>query len=430
MEGIKWRTRCIQIQRQNMGTSFEVESDLQKTSGSLADSRGGLSVWAHNAGQRVLHLGASTILALKSSTWWAFLVVVLAIGCVAYADNRVEGVSLGYLYILPLSFSAILLSPRLTYAIVVVCILFHDLFGPPIHHIQGRILHNLTALVGFMFVVAILEWFVAQRNALNDLTRHQRDELLKEVELAAEVQRLFLPRSDPETSGFEIAGAMHPARVVGGDYYDYLARPDGRMRLVIADVSGKGVAAALLMSATAAAVQLETNEPRKLSDVANHLNKELFALQDDGRFVTVLLGELDPRSGQLNYINCGHNPALLVRGDGGETVWLHASCTPVGMAPEMDCLLEEIRLAPGDIMVWYTDGLTDASNREAKEFGTERLLESVRTHSDGNAREICDQLWRDVAAFTQRESLDDDLTVMVIKMKSGPEPAAYPAFSD
>jgi sigma-B regulation protein RsbU (phosphoserine phosphatase) len=413
-----------------MGTSFEVESDLRKTSESLNDPRGTLSVWVGNAGNRVARVAANTIMALKSSTWWAFLVVVAAIACVAYADNRVEGVSLGYLYILPLSFSAILLSPRLTYGIVVVCILFHDLFGPPIHNVQGRILHNLAALVGFAFVVAVLQWFVAQRNALNDLTRHQRDELLKEVELAAEVQRLFLPSSDPDTAGFEIAGDMHPARVVGGDYYDYLARPDGRMRLVIADVSGKGVAAALLMSATAAAVQLETNEPRKLCEVASHLNKELYALQDDGRFVTVLLGELDPRNGKLKYINCGHNPALLVRADGGEAVWLDASWTPVGMSPEMECSLEEITLAPGDIMVWYTDGLTDASDRGVNEFGTKRLLESVRQHSSGSAREICDQLWRDVAAFTQRDSLDDDLTLMVIKMKNVLEPIHFPPFSD
>ena len=413
-----------------MGTNLEAEADLRKTSGSLGDPGTTISLRAGYAGGWLSGVVAETIAALKSSTWWAFLVVALAIGCVAYADNRVEGLSLGYLYILPLSFSAILLSPRLTYAIVVVCIFFHDLFGPPIHHIRGRILHNLAALIGFTFVVAILQWFVAQRNALNEVTRRQRDALLKEVEMAAEVQRLFLPRSDPDVAGFELAGDMHPARVVGGDYYDYLARPDGRMRLVIADVSGKGVAAALLMSATAAAVQLETNEPRKLGDVARHLNNELFALQDDGRFVTVLLGELDPRSGQLKYINCGHNPALLVRRDGGEAIWLHASCTPVGMSPEMDCALEEITLAPGDIMVWYTDGLTEASDGDAKEFGTKRLLESVRMHSGGTAREICDQLWRDVAAFTQRNSLDDDLTMMVIKMKNVLEPNAFPPFSD
>jgi sigma-B regulation protein RsbU (phosphoserine phosphatase) len=177
-------------------------------------------------------------------------------------------------------------------------------------------------------------------------------------------------------------------------------------------------------------VQLETNEPRKLCEVASHLNKELFALEDDGRFVTMLLGELDPRTGQLNYINCGHNPALLLRRDGGDAVWLHASWTPVGMSPEMDCSLEEITLAPGDVMVWYTDGVTDANNRDAEEFGTKRLLESVRLRSGGSAREICDQLWRDVAGFTERDSLDDDLTLMVIKMKRVSESDGFPPFSD
>src|SRR5258708_5506607 len=423
-------SRLHPFQWGTMSTSFELESGLRKSSGALEASRGGLLVWARNGGDWASRTAGKTIQALKSSTWWAFLVVALAIGCVAYADSRVEDVSLGYLYILPLSFSAILLSKRLTYAIVVVCILFHDLFGPPIHHMAARILHNFTALVGFAFVVAILRWFVAQRNGLDELTRHQRDELLKEVELAAEVQRLFLPRSDPETEGFEISGAMHPARVVGGDYYDFLARPDGRMRLVIADVSGKGVAAALLMSATAAAVQLETNEPRKLCDVVSHLNKELYALQDDGRFFTLLVGELDPRSGALRYINYGHNPALLLRGDGREPEWLGASCTPVGMTPEMDCSVEEIRLEPGDIMVWYTDGLTEASDRDAKEFGAVRLLESVRLRSGSSARVICEQLWLDVAALTQRDSLSDDLTLMVIKMKSASEAVVFPAFSD
>jgi serine phosphatase RsbU (regulator of sigma subunit) len=348
----------------------------------------------------------------------------------AYADNMGMGVSLGYLYILPLSFSAILLPRRLTYGILVLCIIFHDIFGPPIHHIQGRILHNLAALVGFLFVVLILQWFAAQRNALNELTRRQRDALLNEVELAAEVQRLFLPQSDPETAEFEIAGAMHPARLVGGDYYDHLSRPDGRMRLVIADVSGKGVAAALLMSATAAAVQLETNEPRKLCDVADHLNNELLALRDNERFVTVLLGELDPRSGELKYVNCGHNPALVLRREGGDAVWLHAFCMPVGISPQIGCSLEEIKLHPGDVMVWYTDGLTEASNGDLTEFGTKRLLESVRSHSEGTAREICDRIWRDVTAFTQRDSLEDDLTLMVVKMRSGPEPKAFPPFSD
>jgi len=120
----------------------------------------------------------------------------------------------------------------------------------------------------------------------------------------------------------------------------------------------------------------------------------------------------------------------LLRGAGGEPVWLHASCTPVGMMPEMDCKLEEITLTPGDLMVWYTDGVTEASNQKAEEFGTERLLESVRVHSGENAREICDQLWRDVAAFTEKASLDDDLTLLVVKMKTVLEPNEFPPFGD
>jgi sigma-B regulation protein RsbU (phosphoserine phosphatase) len=100
------------------------------------------------------------------------------------------------------------------------------------------------------------------------------------------------------------------------------------------------------------------------------------------------------------------------------------------MTPEMICSMDEVRLAPGDVMVWYTDGLTEASDQNEQEFGTRRLLESVRQHSNGSARELCDQLWQDVSAFSQRESLYDDLTVIVVKMKSASEPATFPAFSD
>jgi serine phosphatase RsbU (regulator of sigma subunit) len=371
-----------------------------------------------------------TFAAVTSSPWWAFIVVILAIACVGYADSKAQDISLGYLYILPLSFSAILLSRSMTFALVAACIFLHDLVGPPINHIPSRILHNVDAFIGFICVVLILQLFVGQRNALNDLARRQRDELLKEVELAADVQRMFLPHFAPDAAGFEIAGAMHPARVVGGDYFDYVARPDGHLRLVIADVSGKGVAAALLMSATAAAVRLETNEPRKLCEVAKHLNDELFALQDDGRFVTVLLGELDPHSRRLKFINCGHNPALLLHRDRSDVQWLRASCTPLGLSAELNCILEEVALEPSDILVCYTDGVTEASDASGQEFGTERLLNVARQHFSSTAREICDQIYRSVAAFTRRDSLDDDLTVMVVKLKEDPESLDFPAFPD
>lgn len=404
-----------------MGTAPTVQIDASKGLGSPRDVPGNPFSHRASAPRWISRWTAKSLRIVTSSPWWAFVVVILAIACVAYADGRVEDVSLTYLYILPLSFSAILLSRRVTYVFVAICIVLHDLFGPPIHHIPARVFHNLSALISFLCIVVILQRFVAQRNSLNELTRYQRDALLKEVELAAEVQRMFLPKSNPNTSCFEIAGAMHPARVVGGDYYDYIARPDGGLRLVIADVSGKGVAAALLMSATAAAVRLEANEPHKLCEVTKHLNDELYRLQDDGRFVTMLLGELDPGSRTLKYINCGHNPGLLLRGERSEAIWLGASCTPVGVSPELNCKLEEVGLGPSDILVWYTDGVSEANDNEGREFGIDRILEVVRQHSSGTASEICDQLYRTVAKFAQRDSLDDDVTVMVLKMKDNPD---------
>lgn len=413
-----------------MGTTTVVEMDVQKglkAPGDIparpafpnADSRSWVSRWT-----------AKSFHTITSSPWWAFLVVILAIACVAYADKKAEDVSLAYLYILPLSFSAILLSRRVTLGILILCIFLHDLFGPPIHHIHARIMHNFSALIGFLFVVIVLQWFVAQRNSLNELTRRQRDELLNEVELAAEVQRMFLPDGDPDTPGFEIAGMMYPARLVGGDYYDHTVRPDGSLRLTIADVSGKGVAAALLMSATAAAVRLESNEPHKLCEVVKHLNDELCALHGDGRFVTVLLGEIDSRSRRLKYINCGHNPALLLRQKTSDVEWLQSSTLPVGLARELDPMLAEVALEPSDILVWYTDGVSEASNAEGREFGTGRILKVVRENSSRTAREICDELYRAVAEFTKRDSLDDDLTVMVVKLKEDPESLNFPTFSD
>jgi serine phosphatase RsbU (regulator of sigma subunit) len=413
-----------------MGTSPSAEIDARKSLKTPGDLPGSALFNGKSSRRWVSRWVAQSLQTVMSSPWWGFLVVILAIACVAYADSKAEEVSLGYLYILPLSFSAILLSRRVTYVFVAVCILFHDLFGPPIHHMQGRVLHNFSAFIGFFFVVIILQRFVEQRNSLNELTRHQRDALLKEVELAAEVQRMFLPSSDPNTACFEIAGAMHPARVVGGDYYDYIAQPDDSVRLVIADVSGKGVAAALLMSATAAAVRLETTEPRKLCEVVKHLNDELYALQDDSRFVTVILGEFHPPSRRLKYINCGHNPALLLRGEGSDAAWLYSSCTPVGLSPELNCTLEEVTLGPSDILVWYTDGVTEASDKEGREFGTNRLLEVVRENSLGTAREICNQIYSAVADFAQSDSLYDDVTVMVLKLKDNPDCHYSPPFFD
>src|SRR5205807_10133747 len=134
---------------------------------------------------------------------------------------------------------------------------------------------NLIMLIIFVFLAAMTHNFVAQRNSLSGFFRRKRDELFKEVDLAAHVQRSFLPINGPAIPGFDIAAMMHPARGVGGDYYDYIPLPNHKLGLIIADVAGKGVAAALLMAAASAAVRMDADDRRRISETISRLNREL-----------------------------------------------------------------------------------------------------------------------------------------------------------
>ena len=314
--------------------------------------------------------GKSTIVGIQ---WLSFALVAGAIACVASADYLVKSMSLGYLYILPLVVAAILLPRRITFTLTLICVFLHDVLGRPYSALSVRIADNLITLIGFGFVVAIVHKFVAQRNSLSGVIRRQRDDLLKEVDLAAHVQRLFLPLNGPSIPGYDIAARMFPARGVGGDYYDYIPLPNHKLGLVIADVAGKGVAAALLMAAASAAVRVDANDPRGISETIDHLNHELHGLSDGSRFMTMILGELEPESRLLKYANCGHNPALLFRATKLEAKWLSATCTPVGLFPILHCEPEQITLESGDVLVWYTDGLLEAKNQAGEEFGPERF---------------------------------------------------------
>ncbi len=188
---------------------------------------------------------------------WPPLVLVLgAISAVAYADHLVVSISLVYLYILPLVLGAIFLRREISYSLIVVCVLFHDYYSPRGMNAGLRIFHNLSATLCFAFVVYVIQRYMEQKEALAK-TVQRRDDLLKDVELAAQVQRLFLPSGKPAIAGLELAGMMLPARGVGGDYYDYFPIDAHTTQIVIADVAGKGVPAALIMSATAAAMRLE-----------------------------------------------------------------------------------------------------------------------------------------------------------------------------
>jgi serine phosphatase RsbU (regulator of sigma subunit) len=347
--------------------------------------------------------------------WLPAALVFGSIGAVAYADSIATSVSLGYLYFLPLGISAIVLRRQISYGLVVVCVFLHDLFGPSYPSPEARIAHNLTALIGFAFVVYVIQGYVKQKEQLDQTVRQQRDQLLQDVELAGRVQRMFLPTHRPSIAGLETAGMMQPVRGVGGDYYDYIPIDEHTIQVVIADVAGKGVPAALLMSATAAAVQLEASDKRDMLEVVDRLNNGIHSVSEGDRYVTLFLADIDARSRSLRYVNCGHNPALLFRAKTHDVVPMNSSCFPVGMFDSMGCEINRADLATGDILVLYTDGITEAENPQGEEFGVERLSGLIQRSYMLSADGLMNNILEAATDFCREVGFNDDVTILVVK---------------
>jgi serine phosphatase RsbU (regulator of sigma subunit) len=360
-------------------------------------------------------------MASNRSAWLPPVFVLAAIAAVAYADHLVVVPSLIYLYILPLSMGAIFLRKEISYGLSVACILFHY-FNTPRHIPLGvRIFHDLSALLCFTFVIYVIQRYAKQQESLLMTVELQRDDLLRDVELAAEVQRLFLPSGKAAMGGLEIAGRMQPARGVSGDYFDYFPLDGHTTQIVIADVVGKGVPAALLMSATAAAMRLEANHDRNMIKQVERLNMGIHSVSDSNRFVTLLLAEIDAQNRTLRYVNCGHNPALLFRAATGMLSHLNSSCLPIGLAPKEDCELASENLTEADVLVFYTDGVTEAENSLGEEFGMDRLSAVVRRGSSLSAEDLMITIF-DAAADFCGNDFNDDVTILVVKCDFGDFP--------
>lgn len=347
--------------------------------------------------------------------WLPVVLVLGAIAAVAYADHHVHSISLAYLYIFPLGAGAILLRKEAVYPLAVFCVLLHDYYSPQVIHPRLRILDNLLALLSYLFVIYVIQRYIDQRERLAATIQQQRDDLLREMDLAAQVQRMFLPVCAPAMAGLEIAGVMQAAEDVGGDYYDYIPVNPHTIQIVVADVSGKGVSAALLMSATAAAMQLEANRERNILELVRRLNAGIHSVSDGEHYVTLLVAEIDTQKRTVRYVNCGHNPALLFRADQGRVMRMNSSCPPVGMFSEESCELASSGLSSGDVLVLYTDGVTEAQNRLGEEFGSQRLSDFVRRGSSGSAEELMNGIVHSAADFCGDVGFSDDVTVVVVK---------------
>ena len=265
----------------------------------------------------------------------------------------------------------------------------------------------------------LLALFANQAAAAIDTTRlHreaiERERIERELELAAAIQRQLLPRELPRLSGLELAGSTLPTRQVGGDYFDFFPLSRGRLGFVVADVSGKGIPAALLVSTVHAAIYLQIDASETIVDLVSRIDKHLQRFSATHKFLTLFFGVLEPKAGILRYVSAGHNPALLARSSGGiERLW--ATGVPLGLVPNGSWTEESVPFGPGDLLCAYTDGFTEASNADEEEFGLERLEEELTGGLSLPARELSDRLFRAVAGFAQGVPQYDDQTLLIVR---------------
>ena len=234
-------------------------------------------------------------------------------------------------------------------------------------------------------------------------------------EAAQEIQVRLLPRETPQLAGFEIACAWHPARSVSGDYFDVLTLSENKAALCIADVSGKGVAAALLMSNLQASVKAFAQEGVSPPTLCAKLNQTLCDNIAPGRFVTVFYGVLDGRNRTLEYESAGHCWSLLMHSD-GTVDFLEASSGVLGLFSHWTYSDHEVKLAAGDVLVVMTKGLLEAENAKGEEFGYRRLIDSVLASRAQGADGIRKSVLEDVMAFCNGQ-LQDDVSMIVVAVE-------------
>jgi sigma-B regulation protein RsbU (phosphoserine phosphatase) len=281
-----------------------------------------------------------------------------------------------------------------------------------------NIVHPFTEEeLNLLTVMANVAAIRIEQARLTEIEQAQRI-LERELAQAAEIQRSLLPAAPPQTPGFELAGRTEPCRGVGGDYFDFLRYPDGRIALLVGDVAGKGLSAALLMSSLQARVQVLAESGDAPAAVVARLNRSLAGACPSNRFVTFFYSVLDPASGELRYSNAGHNPPLLIRSD-GSVERLEAGGTVLGILPGWNYDERSVVMEPGDMLALYSDGITEACPPESDdEFGTVRLAESLAAHRAEPVAATLEGAFRAVAQWSGGAPAADDATLVVARRLS------------
>jgi len=242
----------------------------------------------------------------------------------------------------------------------------------------------------------------------------ERERLEREQQVASEIQQRFLPSKAPQVTGYELQGISFPCYEIGGDYYDFIERENGSLIVALGDVSGKGTAAALLMSSLHAAVHAQADANDSIVKTIVAVNRYLVESIPPNRFVTLFYAELNPKSGALAFLNAGHNPPLIVHA-GGTMEQLASGGLPLGILADADFREGRTKLYPGDVLVIYSDGVSEAVNPNGEEFGATRLYEVVARNLDTSASGIRDRIESALTKFCQGTPAADDITLVIVK---------------
>lgn len=271
---------------------------------------------------------------------------------------------------------------------------------------------NSFALIGFDNLTRAIE---AKRRAQTEKIEAERS-AAQELEIARKVQARLFPQMLPAVGTLDYAGICIQARAVGGDYYDFLDLGRGRLGLVIGDIAGKGIAAALLMANLQANLRSQSatalDEPHRMLRSVNRL---FYENTSENAYATLIFAEYDDDAQRLRYVNCGHLPALVLRRD-GTVERLDSTSTVLGLFNEWKCSMRECQLSSGDSFVLYTDGVTEAFNDAGEEFGEQRLIEALQRYGDRSSSALLASIARDIQRFSPNHQ-HDDITLIVSKCR-------------
>jgi len=242
----------------------------------------------------------------------------------------------------------------------------------------------------------------------------QAKQMQQDMEIAGSIQKSLLPKRLPERNGYDFAAINHSSLAIGGDLYDFIIFSDDEFGIAIGDISGKGVSGALLMTTLYATFRESVRRSILPNTVLQKLNASLYAQTEADKFATLFYGILDCKTGCYRYSNAGHNPPLVYRAADGLQE-LKKGGPLLGFMPDSSYILDSITLQSGDILLLYTDGISEAQNIHNQEFEVKGIVESLKKFKALSAGKIIRKILSEIEKFTQKSHQDDDLTMIVIK---------------